>query len=29
MRLNELFEVYIEDVDLIQHDTSGWNEVSL
>ncbi|WP_318001970.1 tyrosine-type recombinase/integrase [Faecalibacillus intestinalis] len=22
MRLNELFEVYIEDVDLIQHDTS-------
>ena len=22
MRLNELIEVYIEDVDLIQHDTS-------
>lgn len=22
MRLNELFEIYIEDVDLIQHDTS-------
>lgn len=22
MILNELFEVYIEDVDLIQHDTS-------